>query len=71
MLFCIDFPVPPSTNALGSGGKPLAQAPGDGAQRDPVKELSKELEVKGWLDVAQSLERGNFSRLLPGVLWAV
>lgn len=36
-----------------------------------MKELSKELEVKGWLDVAQSLERGNFSRLLPGVLWAV
>lgn len=56
MLFCIDFPAPSSTNALGGGGKPLAQALGDGAQCDPVKEQSKKLEVKGWLDAAQVLE---------------
>ena len=36
-----------------------------------MKELSKKLEVKGWLDAAQNLEQGNFSRLLPGMLWAV
>lgn len=36
--------------------KPLAQATGDGAQLDPKEELSKKLEVKGWLDASWSLE---------------
>lgn len=49
-------PAPSSTNAPGGGEEPLAQAPGDGAQHDPLKKAEQEVGGEG--QVGCGLEPG-------------